>query len=142
MSVRKKISMNEYNFYKLLRGTGITPDIISIEPDLLEIPEYHSTLGDILIEVPLTPLGISDLYERVRDLIQRLHQMGIVHGDLHNDNIVCSKDLKDVRLIDFEKSTFKQIVDDEYIEYYNSLFGTDAKTLDDVIEHELHNFEA
>lgn len=141
MAFVKEISMNEYNFYKLLRGSGITPDILEIEPGRLKIPIYDSTLGDILMNIPLTESQISELYERVRDLIRKLHQMGVIHGDLHNDNILCSTDLTDIRLIDFEKSTFVDLVDDEYLEYYDSIFGTKAMSVDDILEHELHNFE-
>lgn len=136
----KRIHMNEYNFYKMLKDTDIIPKIIEITFDELIVEKYYSTVGEILSDNSLQDADLEKITLHVTALINTLHSYGIIHGDLHNDNIVCNKELTDFRLIDFEKSTFINIVDDGYIEEYNHDFCTECKNIQDILNHELINF--
>lgn len=132
--------MNEYNFYKILKGSNITPDIIELTRDLLTIEKYYSTLGEALINNSFNKEELDRIYNDVRKLIDRLHEKGIIHGDLHNDNIVCNEDVTEFRIIDFEQSTFIYLVDDDYIEEYNGEFDINAVNVAGILKHELNNF--
>jgi len=138
--IQKKISMNEYNFYKLLQGKDITPEVIEIKPNDLKMVEYFSTLQNVLLELCLTDQELESLIKKVKTLIKRFHSLGYIHGDLHTGNIICNSDLSEVRLIDFENSTFSSVVDQDYLDWYNKQFDTSLESAVEIMEHELENF--
>lgn len=133
----KRISMNEYNFYKILDGTNITPRIISINRDILVIERYYDTVGNILMNKNLSSKELEKMTNDIKAVISRLHEIGILHGDLHNDNIVCNEELTDFRIIDFEYSTFISLVDKDYIDDY---CDEDVENVEDILEHEMTRF--
>lgn len=76
----------------------------------------------------------------IKLIISKMHQLGIIHGDLHSANIVVSADMDDVRIIDFGYSTYIKSLDDEYIPKYlkeSSWFlGKDFSSLDELLRYE------
>lgn len=133
----KNIEMNEYNFYKILKDKNITPKIISISKDILNIELYECTLEELL-QLDFNNNELETIYKRVKDLIQKLHDNGIFHYDLHSSNIVCNTDFNDFRIIDFEDATFINIIDNEFIEDYNGMFECDCSNINELLDHELH----
>ena len=73
--------------------------------------KYPTTIGqyiDMLNEERNTFITESDIGEiavKIYSLIDTLHSMGILHGDLHAENIVFDPETKDVRIIDFEEGS-------------------------------------
>ena len=45
---------------------------------------------------------LGEITGRIENLINKLHDNGIFHGDLHVNNIVIDPETKEVRLIDLE----------------------------------------
>jgi tRNA A-37 threonylcarbamoyl transferase component Bud32 len=83
---------------------------------------------------------LTELYERVKTVINKFHGMDFIHVDLHNDNIVCNDDLTDIRLIDFENSTYNSCVDADYLEWYCERFDVEVHSIEDIQKHQLINF--
>ena len=134
----KNINMNEYNFYKILRGKKITPDIMSISKDILKIQKYDGTLEELIFEYEPNNEELEHIYNKVKLLIKRLHKHNIFHYDLHSSNIVCNKEFTDFRIIDLEDATFIDIIDDEFIEDYNGMFDSNCETVEDLLNYELN----
>jgi|ERR1019366_1688827 serine/threonine protein kinase len=116
----KLVSQREYNLYKLAHDLGITPEILSIE----EVDD------EILLSTALYPYTLALLYKLGRDthaieldvmyLLSRLHNKGIIHGDVHGANIVISLE-GNVRLIDFGDSFYMHEMTNEIkLAYRNS----------------------
>lgn len=55
---------------------------------------------------PLNRLQAFQIGRKVLENIEKLHSLGIVHGDISWSNILVTEDLSDVRLIDFDNSVF------------------------------------
>lgn len=77
-----------------------------------------------------------DIRNKIRTLIERLHNIGIVHLDLILDNFVINLKTKDVRLIDFETSVDINDENDteRYIEEFEEIHGEEYDGQDPRIE--------
>lgn len=65
--------------------------------------KYPMDLGTYIDINKITTLGmLGDIPERIENLINKLHDNGIFHGDLHVNNIVIDPETKEVRLIDLD----------------------------------------
>lgn len=135
----KNIQTNEYNFYKILRGSRITPDIISISRDILNIEMYDCTLEELILATEPNEHQSNFIYKNINEMIKKMHKIGIFHSDLHSSNIVCKSDFSDFRIIDFEDATFINIIDNEFIEDYNGMHGSECKNLKELLEYEERN---
>ncbi len=71
--------------------------------------------------------------------IQKLHNMGILHDDLHGNNIVINPENGDVKIIDFGNSYFFEEIDDDVINELNSFLEREEpfNNLEDVLLFEL-----
>jgi tRNA A-37 threonylcarbamoyl transferase component Bud32 len=131
---RKRIREKELFFLKEAEKLNVTPKIINVTPcddeSILEQQRYPCTLFNIDIkdrEKYISPITA---------LIKRLHENGIVHGDIHEENIVI--DDNDVKLIDFGFSkyikdiTVKDIIDGMYD------YDGELKTIEDFINAEIN----
>lgn len=95
----------EREFYNLLSlsNKGICPEVNEDEgvygfPSsfLIERINNGATLGEYLrvfLEGDMDVTSLKELLEDVADKINRFHQLGWVHGDLHDRNIVVGPDL-------------------------------------------------
>ena len=141
MSYTKKINKNEYYFYLYLEGTGITPDIISITEDELNIVKYDTTLQEILYcnRYNNSAEKTKQITNGVKKLIEKLHDLYIFHYDLHDLNIVCNKEGTDFRIIDFEHAMFFNEITKNTIKNYNIAFDwARCKTIEDLLKFELN----
>ena len=71
------------------------------------------TLSDITYEQSLSMHEAFRLVKKVTNIIVEMHQKGVVHGDIHGENVMMNK-LRKVTLIDLwskEKSMFDDVVD-------------------------------
>jgi serine/threonine protein kinase len=103
----KLIHHNELQFWKALAKTDIVPLVLSIRPaehdpeyHILKTQRYPVTLGTYLEKNPDDSYYLS----RLPCLIGKLHRHGILHGDLHAENVVIDPAKKTMRLIDFDGS--------------------------------------
>lgn len=87
----------ETRAYRILENTGIAPRFLG------HIHEHGRVMGFVLEKVEGRPATIEDL-SRCESVLQRLHDHGIVHGDINKYNFIVRDDT--VRLIDFERSQF------------------------------------
>ncbi|MFA6089425.1 MAG: serine/threonine-protein kinase [Candidatus Woesearchaeota archaeon] len=115
----KPVDGREVLFMNELKGTGIIPDFeveINSEnnshyyPYILKTKKYPYTWGEML------EMGYDmTIYKKkLAKLIDLMHEHGIFHNDMHDNNVVVDPDTKDVRIIDLGISmTIFEVIDDE-----------------------------
>jgi predicted Ser/Thr protein kinase len=101
----------ETEIYSLLEGTEIAPQFLG------HIHEQGRIIGILLEKVNGRPAGIEDL-QICSSALNRLHGLGISHGDCNRYNFIVGVDAK-VTLVDFEKSTVGASEDSMQVETAN-----------------------
>ena len=132
--IEKKISYSEYKINKLIqeRDPSITVPVIELTNTKLVLERYPMTIYDYLEENGLS----EELISKLKSLINRLHEIDIFHGDIHEYNIVVN-DKGDIRLIDFGQSIIISKADDFDVNFYCKNWDLDLNsTLDDILSHE------
>lgn len=84
--------------YERLENTGLAPRFIG------HVHEHGRVIGFILEKLEGREANIEDL-SSCQSALQRLHDIGILHGDVNRYNFIVRDDT--VRLIDFEKSQLR-----------------------------------
>ncbi|KAJ5178625.1 uncharacterized protein N7500_001324 [Penicillium coprophilum] len=84
--------------YRSLENTGLAPRFIG------HVHEHGRVIGFILEKLQGREANIKDL-SSCQSALQRLHDIGILHGDVNRYNFIVQDDT--VRLIDFENSQFR-----------------------------------
>lgn len=92
--------MREHKFLQHLTTSGITPNYISRNRYKIEM-EYLSGYAPL---ASLSNEAITKLLPQVIETVKKLHSLGVLHNDLHLNNILTNG--SDIRLIDFNKSYF------------------------------------
>lgn len=126
---------NKYKFMKLLKGTGVTPAYRDIGDSHISVDKYFSTLGSLIDEKKIDKKQVAQgavLAEKIDKLIDIMHSKGILHGDLHAENIVVSEDLSDVRIIDFGESVLTKDIDEEKIKYFVDFWGVEDEEINNI----------
>jgi len=85
----------ETRAYQLLEGSGLAPRFLG------HIHEHGRVIGLLLEKTQGREAGIGDLAE-CRTVLERIHKLGLLHGDVNRYNFVVGKEL--VTMIDFERS--------------------------------------
>jgi serine/threonine protein kinase len=102
----KKLTPRERLMTAAVAGTGILPDF-TIEGDTLMLRRYPMTLAAYIEANDITTIEqLGGVAAAIDDKIGALHELGIVHLDLHTQNIVLDPATGDVRLIDLGMSRF------------------------------------
>jgi tRNA A-37 threonylcarbamoyl transferase component Bud32 len=143
ITITKKLNTNEYEFLEKLEYTNIIPTIYDLSHKSLTDERYETTLEDYIVDNNITKLEqLGIIPTLIYKLIDRIHKLGIVHGDLHTNNIVINTKNNDVRLIDFSESKWVSDMDEACIINYNVLFEPEVpfKTLEDLMKYELVNW--
>lgn len=85
-------------------GAGILPDF-TIEGNTLRMHRYPLTLAAYIEQNDITSVEqLGWIAAAIDDKIAALHNLGIVHMDLHTQNIVIDPESGDIRLIDLGMS--------------------------------------
>lgn len=85
-------------------GAGILPDF-TIKGATLRMHRYPLTLAAYIEQNDISSVEqLGWIADAIDDKIGRLHGLGIVHMDLHTQNIVIDPEISDVRLIDLGMS--------------------------------------
>ncbi len=100
----KTLNPYEKRFTAAVAGAAILPDF-TIEGSTLKMRRYPMTLAAYIEANDITSVEqLGDIAAAIDDKIGRLHDLGIVHMDLHTQNIVIDPESGDVRLIDLGMS--------------------------------------
>lgn len=135
MHVKKGVTRNEYLTSVIASRAGIGPKIFGYQTPFMKMEKLEMTLEEYREEFGLD----KEMKEKIVDKVRRLHQLGIFHGDLHDENIMISNE--EPFLIDFGESVRIQDIDSDYIKYYNNrwdeLEEVPAENLQDLLNHEM-----
>lgn len=112
MSFVKDVSRREMEFSLMMAALGIAPAVIKVVrlPNMryrLTIEKYPIDLDDYQEEGG----KIEDVEEQVDAYIDMIHNLGLIHGDLHHKNVVLDPKTKDVKLIDFATMQYFDEID-------------------------------
>lgn len=98
----KLVDVKELIFTIMASNANISPRLLSwrkVENNyMIEMDKYATVIGDVYDRSPYEEKGIQ--------LVRDLHNLGIFHGDLSEDNVVVNPSTGDIRLIDFGMSSF------------------------------------
>lgn len=126
--------------------TKITQDIIS--PKIISITKDKRTNKNAVImeKYPIILLEYYDEWkykDKIKHLINTLHKIEIIHGDLHANNIVINPENKQVKLIDFGKSFMFKELDKDKLKELNEFLEPDTKfkNINDIIKFEHTMYE-
>lgn len=142
----KKINDHEKQFWMILQETDIVPPVIALG----DLPEQYNLDNwfpqGCYVVTKMYPLTLAEwmrihpedktYYQKLPGLVQRLHDQGILHGDLLDNNIVVNDAMQDVRLIDFDGSEWIQNVTLEDLKEDNFYWGKTFQTLDEMLHYE------
>ncbi len=73
-------------------------------------------LKDYLNSKELTHQGINEVLEKLGKVVQRLHDLGVIHGDLTTSNMIYLD--QEIYLIDFGLSHIKNSIEDRAVDLY------------------------
>jgi len=139
---QKKISPKEFEILKIASDAEISPHLISWKNIarscsnyiIAEIELYPFTLGDI-------PINRRKIYvDSIKNKLMQLYNMGIFHGDIHEENIVINPDTQQVRLIDFGQSKFLNEITPDFLLRYDMYFDI-VNNIDDLLAMELREVD-
>jgi serine/threonine protein kinase len=121
----KKINSREKSFYEMIDGYDIAPEFTLFKDDndqnFIKMKAYNICDVSYTLAYYIESNEIIDL-EHLEHIsiplnkkIKKLHDLGIVHVDLHSKNIVIdlSKESPDVYIIDFDMARFVNDLCDE-----------------------------
>lgn len=98
---KKIVKEKEVKFYSRAAANGISPSLISHYKDgeyiTMCTEKYPHTLYD-LIQKGVTKERLTEIIDEARLRLSDLHNIGIIHGGLSEENIIINNDVK---LIDF-----------------------------------------
>lgn len=129
----KRIDLKEFETLKKIKGSEICPKIYLLTENCVIMKRYDFSHKDISM------YNYPNIKVKIYDLIMKLHSMGIIHGNIKPENIVCrvKNNKLDVKLVDFEFSECPEDIDTVYIKDYAKRFENEkVLQLSDVIRHE------
>jgi hypothetical protein len=133
----KIVSSTELRFFQLAARANITPNLISVQP--IHKGQYELTME----KYPTTLLQYSDAggditpYKpKIAKLIDKLHNMDILHGDLHGDNIVINPITEEVRIIDFGRSYFIDEITPPILRQLSNFLDKKFTSIDQLLKFE------
>lgn len=113
-TISKLMDDDELEMFLLANSLGLTPEIIKIDGNNVTMKKYECTLGLIKEYQQYSKI--------VDDLITKLHDNHILHGDLHSYNIVVNLQPLDIKLIDFELAVKEENITPTYIRIFNTVW--------------------
>ncbi|KAI0739155.1 hypothetical protein C8Q80DRAFT_234232 [Daedaleopsis nitida] len=96
--------------HRLLAEAGHAPNLFYCGPPYAACPELdvYRPITMVIIEYfwggrPLvTGTGVPALTKQIRNIVELLHQHGMVHGDLRGQNVLYGRRMADIQVIDFD----------------------------------------
>ena len=138
MGGRGQSPYREYESTKLFSDLGIAPLILDVKPigsyfDLT-MQKYPKTFSEYVDNG-----GDLEKYrQRIDHLINNIHQHGVIHGDLHSDNIVLNPETEEVKIIDYGRSRYFREVTPAVIQELNKFLEPNKpfESLNDIVKFE------
>lgn len=146
----KIIGERELFFNRLLIGTDIIPSTQILEyvpsksggrrgyPTIggtrIRMRKYPTTVGEYVDNLPIQKIP-PEIESKMIDLLNKIHQLGILHGDAHSYNFVLDT-TGDVRLIDLGESYLFSEINNEVLVKLSEFWQTPIKSLTEAIEFE------
>jgi len=124
----KLINEKESLFYKFADSKNICPALKSFERKDGQFLIKHKTHN------PIDNLT-ENKKESVIGLVTQLHKMGIFHGNINKDNIVCDE-YEDIKLVDFSESLWIDSIDEQYL--LNNSYGKACLNIEELLNLELN----
>jgi tRNA A-37 threonylcarbamoyl transferase component Bud32 len=121
----KKLSPTEKDFYLKIKDYNIAPDFViykdDSDNDILKMRAYDMTLAYYIETNELWEISdLNHIISRLNYQIRRLHDLGIVHLDLHTKNILVDPASTpiDVRIIDFDMARYiHDLCKDDFVDF-------------------------
>lgn len=123
----KLVSQNGFLIYKLANDKNICPSLKSWkwqDEQFLITHKVHDPINVLM----------TDKKESVRQLIQELHKMGLIHGNINKNNIVYNEH-EGFKLDDFSQSQFVGSIDEQYL--LNNFYGKSFNNVEELLNFEL-----
>lgn len=143
ISHTKKMKPSELFIYKKCSQAGISPRILSVtshgRDKLVTTEAYPTTL---LAYAKSGNTVTEELAHHIDLQIQKLHDLGVIHGDLHGNNILLNPGSDEpenvVKIIDFGESLLFNKCDQAALDHLNDFIDPDTpfRTREDVLEYE------
>lgn len=126
----KCVDKKELDITLLAAEHGLTPSVISWEDkgdhfDII-LEKYDRSLDYEARE------NLAPHQEQIEKLVRKLHEIGVYHGDLSEDNIVVKNGV--VKLIDFGCSCFLAEISPK--QFYQSMYKKKATCVDELLQAE------
>jgi tRNA A-37 threonylcarbamoyl transferase component Bud32 len=114
-----------------------------ISPHVFNVSMDEHNEGKYEITMELYPLTLADIPRNERlfyrdliiDKIRSIHNLGIYHGDIHEENIVIRGN--DVRIIDYGTTRF--ISDIDNLDFYETAEGLIPSSIEELLRLELED---
>ena len=146
LTVAKKLKQSEIPILKILIEKSHYPGTSPTVPFIINgmkytMLKYPTTIGQYIDDnnISADELDIS-IKTQISNLVDNLHKKGILHGDLHAENLVY--DNNTVKIIDFGESKLIKDLTEKDIAYYNKFWNIKdkdlkpLKTINDLLEFE------
>lgn len=134
----------EREIHRDLAILDIAPKIVYESESITGMQKYEMTLSEY--EECNGYYKTSELYEDIDRMIRRMHQAGIIHGDLHNQNIVLtsSSSTIDIRLIDFGQSIYIESIesDHDFLKIMSEFWNEELCNLQDLVNYEFKMYKS
>lgn len=105
-----------------------------VDGNQLHTKKYPTTLGDWLDGGK----SIKSVSAKISKMIDSMHKRGILHGDLHANNIVCNPDTGDIKFIDFAEAMYIDELSSQAIARIAKFWDAELPivTLEDLLAYE------
>lgn len=139
-TITKYISFDTKILFEQLKHLNIFPEFTMTKSSnsryMLKMKKYKMTLGQYIDKNHYVDEKIIKI---IHMLINKIHEFGILHGDLHAENIVMN-DENDIKIIDIDSKYSRKIDNSkltELIEFYTKFWENDnLKSIKDIVEYE------
>lgn len=136
--LRKEVTFRELKFTLKAEEAGVAPEIFGYSGHSIAMKKYRWTLATYIEDMGHPFSGT--LKNSIGTLVEKLHTIGILHGDLHPNNIVLNSE-EDVKLIDFGSSYHVEEIDDEVLGTLSKFWGEEVKTVDEALAYEFTMYQ-
>jgi len=116
IQIRKQRTKSEAKLMERARLNGVNVPNVRIEDDFKLVMSYIR--GERLKEIlnKMEPRKRDEVCYKIGKLVAKLHEAGIMHGDLTTSNMILSKN--EVFLIDFGLGKFSHAIEDQAVDLF------------------------
>ena len=139
--LRKARTKKEAKILKKVKGIINSPDLIKTnDKDIIEM----TYIDGLKLSDNLEKLGYKEISKKIGEAVSRLHDIGIIHGDLTTSNMIYKKDEDKIYIIDFGLSFHSKKIEDKAVDLHLLKQALEAKHFriyNEVINSILKNYK-